>query len=107
MINQTVSQSRLEEGDRQTDTKREEEQSTCVEVFELDLCHHVLVCLQGDLEDISLLCLHEEEEHGLGLVGRAAHKDHAALWIVEIVTTTRDRAPDIRLVSQVLYTAIH
>ena len=73
-----------------------------VEILELDLRHHVLVRLQRDLEDVALLRLHQEEEHRLGLVGGAAHKDHAALRIVEIVAPTRDRTADVRLIAEVL-----
>ena len=73
-----------------------------VEILELDLRHHVLVSLQRDLEDVALLRLNEEEEHGLGLVGGAAHKDHPALRVVEIVAATRNWAADVRLVAEIL-----
>jgi hypothetical protein len=73
-----------------------------VEILELDLGHHVLVRLQRDLEDVALLRLHQKEEHRLGLVGGAAHKDHAALRIVEIVAPPGDRATDVRLIAEIL-----
>lgn len=31
--------------------------------------HHFLICFQSNLEDVALLSLGQEEEHGLGLVG--------------------------------------
>lgn len=66
------------------------------------LSHHVLVGFQRDLEDVSLLCLGEEEEHALSLVSGAAHEQHAALRVVQVVPAPRNRAPDVRLVSKVL-----
>lgn len=73
-----------------------------IEILEPDLGHHVLVGLQRDLEHVALLGLHEEEEHGLGLVGGRAHKDHAAFGVIEVVAPTRNRAPDVGLVAEVL-----
>ena len=60
--------------------------------------HHVLVGLECDLEDVSLLGLREEEEHGLGLVRGRAHEDHPPLGVVQVVAPPRDRAPDVGLV---------
>ena len=56
-----------------------------VEVFHLDLSYHVFVGLECDLENVSLLRLNKEEEHGLGLVGGGADEDHAAVGIVKVV----------------------
>ena len=36
-----------------------------IKILHADLCNHVLVCLQGDFEDVPLLRLCQEEEHGL------------------------------------------
>ena len=73
-----------------------------VEILEADFGHHVLVRLQRDLEDVSLLGLGQEEEHGLGLVSGAADEDHASLGVVQVVAPTRNRRPDIRLIAEVL-----
>ena len=72
-----------------------------VEVLELDLGDHVAVRLQGDLEDVPLFGLDQEEEHGLGLVGGGADEDHAAVGVVEVVPPARDGAPDVRLIAEV------
>lgn len=47
--------------------------------------HHFFIGLQRDLEDVSLLSLSQEEEHGLGFVGGWADKDHAALRVIQVV----------------------
>ena len=53
-----------------------------VKILQLDLGDHVLVGLEGDLEDVPLLGLHQEEEHALGLVGGGTHENHSSFRIV-------------------------
>ena len=72
-----------------------------VEVLEPDFRDHVLVCLQRDLEDVSLFRLREEEEHGLGFVRGAADEDHASFRVVQIVSSARNRRPDVGLIAEV------
>lgn len=47
--------------------------------------HHLFVRFQSNLEDVSLLRLGQEEEHGLGLVGGRADEYHPSLRVVQVV----------------------
>lgn len=47
--------------------------------------YHVFISLQSDFEDVSLLCLGQEEEHGLGLMCCRADKNHTSLWVIQII----------------------
>lgn len=47
--------------------------------------YHLLICFQGNLEDVSLLSLGKEEKHGLGFVCGWADEDHAPLWIIQVI----------------------
>lgn len=49
------------------------------------LTYHFFIGLKRHLEDVSLLSLCEEKEHGLGLVGGRADKYHAALRIIQVI----------------------
>lgn len=51
--------------------------------------HHVLISFQCDFEDIALLCLSQEKEHGLGLVCSRADKDHASFRVIQVVLLKR------------------
>lgn len=52
----------------------------------LVLCsYHFFIRFQGNLKDVSLLCLGQKEKHGLGLVGGRADKDHASLRIIQVI----------------------
>lgn len=55
------------------------------------LTHHLFIRLQRDLEDVSLLRLGQEEEHGLGLVGGGADEDHPSLGVVQVILRVRGR----------------
>ena len=67
-----------------------------VEVLELDLSDHVFLGLKRDLEDVTLLGLDQEEEHGLGFVGGRADKDHATIRVVEVVSPPKNRMTRLR-----------
>lgn len=47
--------------------------------------YHVLISLQCDFEDITLLRLSQEKEHGLCLVCGRADKDHASLRVIQVI----------------------
>lgn len=47
--------------------------------------HHLLISLERDLEDVSLLRLGQEEKHGLGLVCGRADENHASFWVVKVI----------------------
>lgn len=51
--------------------------------------YHVLISLQCDFEDITLLRLSQEKEHGLGLVCSRADKDHASLRVIQVILLKR------------------
>lgn len=68
---------------------------------EKHLSYHVLVGLQRNLEYISLLSLHQEEEHALGFVCGAAYKQHSPLRVIKVVSAAWYRTPDIGLVAKV------
>lgn len=44
--------------------------------------HHLFIRFQRNLEDVSLFCLGQEEEHGLGLVGGRTDEYHPSLWVI-------------------------
>lgn len=54
-----------------------------------NMAYHVFVSLQGDFEDVSLLCLGQEEEHGLGLVCSRADKYHTSLWVIQVILSRK------------------
>lgn len=41
-----------------------------------------------NLEDVALLCLGKEKEHGASLVCCSTDEDHASLWVVQIILQT-------------------
>lgn len=47
--------------------------------------YHVFISLQSNFEDVSLLCLGQEEEHGLGLMCSRADKNHTPLWVIQVI----------------------
>lgn len=47
--------------------------------------HHLFIRFQRNLEDVSLLRLGQEEEHGLGLVGGRADEYHPSLWVIQVI----------------------
>lgn len=55
------------------------------------MAYHVLISLQGDFEDVSLLCLGQEEEHGFGLVCSRADKDHTSLWVIQVILSRKQK----------------
>lgn len=47
--------------------------------------YHVFISLQSNFEDVSLLCLGQEEEHGLGLMCSRTDKNHTPLWVIQVI----------------------
>lgn len=47
--------------------------------------YHLLIRFKGNLENVSLLSLGKEEEHGFGFVCCRADEDHASLWIIQVI----------------------
>ena len=56
-----------------------------VEILELHLLHHVFVHFHRDFENVPLLRLDQEKEHGFGSMGSRANEDHASLGIVQVI----------------------
>lgn len=44
--------------------------------------------MMTNLEDVALLCLGEEEEHGASLVCCSADEDHSSFGVVQIILQT-------------------
>lgn len=62
--------------------------------------YHLLICFQGDLENVSLLSLGKEEEHRLGFVCGRADEDHASFWIVQVILSwCREKGSEMDQVS--------
>lgn len=47
--------------------------------------YHIFICLQSNLKDISLFRLGQKEEHGLGLMGGRAHKNHSSFRVIQVI----------------------
>ena len=52
--------------------------------------YHVFISLQSNFEDVSLLCLGQEEEHGLGLMCSRADKNHTSLWVIQVILLRKE-----------------
>lgn len=74
----------------------------CIEVLQLDLGDHIIVRFQGDLKDVSLLGLQQEEVHALGAMCGRADEDHATFGIIQIVSSARNGTADIVLIAEIL-----
>lgn len=72
-----------------------------IKVFQLDFRYNIIVSLESDLENITLLGLHKEKIHGLGAMCSRADEDHTTFRIVEIVASTWNGTADVILVAQI------
>ena len=68
-----------------------------VEVLQLDFRHQVVVDFEGDLENVALLGLDQEEKHGLGFVGGGADEKHSSVRVIQVVSPPGDGAANINL----------
>ena len=53
-----------------------------VEILQLQLLDYLLVHFHRNFKDITLFCLNQKEEHGLGPVGCRTNEDHSSFRIV-------------------------
>ena len=64
--------------------------------------NHILISLQCNFEDVSLLSLCQEEEHALCLVSGTAHKQHPPLRVIKVISAAGNGTSDVWLISKVL-----
>lgn len=72
-----------------------------IEIFEFDFRYDFVVRFQRHFEYVALFRLHQKEVHRLGAMCCGRNENHAALRIVQIVTATRYRTPNVVLIAEI------
>lgn len=72
-----------------------------IEIFQFDFRNDFIVSFQCHFEYVTLFGLHQKEVHRFGSMRCRRNEYHAAFRIVQIISTTRYRTPDVMLIAKI------